>query len=182
MYMFGHLLTSYFFRIKKIIRHMLLSQRTTHLFLSRLLLQMKVEEHMRHKHNGRRNVTTKYSAVPSMEVQQQPSDVAAPTSPASPPEILDAPAVSAFPLEEISNAPVSSAGLALPVRGLPCPLLLVVCFHLLLSFPTLVFLRTTSLHPLSLFPSRFPYVVFPYAVFRTDRTDLVVIVICMYIV
>ena len=68
------------------------------------------------------------------------------------------------------------------VRGLPCPLLLVVCFHLLLSFPTFVFLRTTSLHPLSLFPSRFPYVVFPYAVFRTDRTDLVVIVICMYIV
>ncbi len=70
---------------------------------------------MRHEHNGRRNVTTKLEAAPPAEVQQQPSDVAAPTSPVSPlEEILDAPAVSPFPFEEISNAHVPSAGSALP--------------------------------------------------------------------
>ena len=66
---------------------------------------MKVEEHMRHEHNGRRNVTTEFGATPPIEVRQ-PSDVAAQTLPASLEEILDAPAESAFPL---SNAPVPSA-------------------------------------------------------------------------
>ena len=66
---------------------------------------MKVEEHMRHEHNGRRNVMTKLEAAPSAEVQQQPSAIAAPSLSTS--------------LEELSNSPVFSA---LPASPAPFPM------------------------------------------------------------
>ena len=82
---------------------------------------MKVEEHMRYEHNGHRNVTTEFGAVPSTELRQPPSDVAAPALPASSlEEMLSAPAVSVSSLEEILNAPVPSAGSA-PAYLAPFP-------------------------------------------------------------